>query len=295
MKHYGEYEFVAKSNEEYIDILKSIGTKDSLVLYVVDVLSVPKNLNEIKEYLIKNDIILVLNKIDLLPKSVVERKIMAYFEPYNFLDIVTVSAEKSYNIGLLLKKIKKHYNKKNVYVVGNTNAGKSTLMNKMINNYSIESSNITISPMPATTLNEIKIKFEDFYLIDTPGLFDQGNILNFVEKDMIKNLSPKKQIKPKIYQVKKGQALIIGGIIRIDYISDFENSLTLFISNDIEVKRINGLKHDYLKDLSYRELEVKHQSDIVINGLGFIKIIGDAKFEMYLDKDIEIFTRRSLI
>ena len=212
MKNYGEYEFVAKSNEEYIDILKSIGTKNALVLYVVDVLSVPKNLNQIKEYLLNNDIILVLNKIDLLPKSVGESKIISYFEPYNFLDIIPISAEKNYNIVMLLNKIKKQHKKRDVYVVGNTNAGKSTLVNKIINNHSIENSNITISPMPATTLNEIKIKFNDFYLIDTPGLFDQGNILNFVEKDIIKKLSPKKEIKPKTYQIKKEQALIIKDI-----------------------------------------------------------------------------------
>ena len=49
--------------------------------------------------------------------------------------------------------IKKYKTTKNVYLVGNTNAGKSTLINKIIDNYSIDKAEITISSMPSTTLN----------------------------------------------------------------------------------------------------------------------------------------------
>ena len=67
--------------------------------------------------------------------------------------------------------INKYRMYKNVYVVGNTNAGKSTLINKIIDNYSIDKSLITISNMPSTTLDQIKIPIKDYILIDILGRF----------------------------------------------------------------------------------------------------------------------------
>lgn len=297
MKNYGEYEFTTKSNEEFLKILERIGKTKSLVLYVVDLLSVPNNLMKIKDILKKNKIILILNKKDALPLSTNDKKIIEYFQNQDlgFDDILIISALKNYNLDNLMKIIKKHRTYQNVYVVGDTNAGKSTLINKIINNYSVEKSDITISPMPSTTLNEIKMKIKDFYLIDTPGLVDKRNILNYVNPKQIKKISPHKEIKPKTYQIKQGQAIIIEDFLRIDYVEGIPNSFTLYISNDLKVKRINGKRHNTLKDLSKKDFDLKYRTDIVVNGLGFIKCVFDGKVEVYIDKDAEVFTRNSMI
>ena len=44
MKHYGEYQTVTKSNEEYLQILKTVGETKDLVLYVTDLLNLEKNI-----------------------------------------------------------------------------------------------------------------------------------------------------------------------------------------------------------------------------------------------------------
>ena len=135
---------------------------------------------------------------------------------FNFIDTIIISASKNYNIDKLMKLIKKHRNNQNVYVVGNTNAGKSTLINKIINNYTEEDKEfITISPMPSTTLSEIQIKVLDVYLIDTPGLVDEGNILNYVTEQQVKKISPKKEIKPRTFQIKKDQAILIDDCLEL--------------------------------------------------------------------------------
>ena len=298
LKHYGEYEMVTKSNDEYIEIIKNVGKTKSLVLYVVDLISIPQDLGKIKEYLKNNKIILVLNKKDMLPLSVTDKKIIEYIKSLYedlFVDVVVVSANKNYNLDKLMKVIKKNRVYKNVYVVGNTNAGKSTLINKLIANYSIDTSLITISSMPSTTLNEIKIPFKDFFLIDTLGLVSSHNIINYIDEDNIKKLSSQKEIKPRTYQIKRGQALIFEDFLRIDYIEGDKNSFTVFASNNINVKRINGNRHETLKNLSRKEITLKYHEDIVIEGFGFIKTILEGKVYVYVDKDVSVFTRKSMI
>lgn len=149
--------------------------------------------------------------------------------------------------------------------------------------------------MPSTTLDQIKIPIKDYILIDTPGLVDSHNIVNYISHNDIKKLSSHKEIKPRTYQIKRGQALIIENFLRIDYVEGERNSFTVFCSNDINIKRINGKRHDDLKDLSLKEINLKYHEDIVINGFGFIKTVLEGKVHVYVDKDVLVFTRKSLV
>ena len=298
MKNYGEYQVVAKNNEEYLDILKGVGNTKDLVLYVTDLLNLEEDILKIREY-INNKIILVLNKKDILPKSIKEEKLIAYFEENHtfFEEIIVVSVEKNYNIDYLLKKIKQLQTSKNVYVVGHTNAGKSTLINKLIKNYSTSTDQeLTMSPLPSTTLATIKIEINDYLtLIDTPGLVDTSSLINYVEPSDLKKINPKKEIKPRTYQLRKGQSIVIEDMVRIDYKEGDKNSFTLFISNDLKVKRFINPKHEDLKEKNKTTYEVKYDSDLVINGLGFVKIVNKGVIDVYIDQNIKTFIRTSLI
>ncbi len=298
MKNYGEYQVVTKSNEEYLSILKSVGETKDLVLYITDLLNLDKNLEELRNY-IPNKMILVLNKKDALPKSVKENKLIKYIENknMNFEDIIVVSANKNYNIDYLLKRIKYLQTSKNVYVIGHTNVGKSSLINKLIKNYSDNCQELTMSPLPSTTLNTIQIEINDHLtLIDTPGVVDNGSILNYVDPKMVKKISPNKEIKPKTYQLRKNQSIVIEDLIRIDYTEGEKNSFTLYLSNGLKVKRfLNSSNKDDLHNLNKKSFDIKYGEDLVINGLGFIKIVEKAKIDVYTLNNVDIFTRKSLI
>ena len=297
LRNYGEYQITTKSNEEYIDILKSVNDTNDLVLYVVDLLNIPKDINMIREY-IKNRLILVLTKRDIMPKSVNDDKIKDYFSNIglDFQDIIIISSNKNYNIDELLLMIKKHKSSKSVYVVGHTNSGKSSLINKMVQNYSSEKYELTISPLPSTTLNKVNIKLtDDITLIDTPGLIDRGSIINYVDFDLIKKINAKKEIDTVTYQLKTGQSLIIPDLFRMDYVNGEKNSFTLFVSNDLEIIRKDSNKTDLLNELSKRTIEVGYNQDLVIDGLGFIKVIEKATLDVYVQNNVDVFVRDSLI
>ena len=296
LNNYGEYESVTSNNIDFDKIINGINKTKDLVLYVVDILNVPKNLMEIKD-MIKNDCLLVLNKRDLLPLSVKNEKLIEYFKKNDlgFLDILIVSSEKNIGMDELFKKINKYKKSNNVYVVGYTNAGKSSLISKFIKDYGDGNTRLSIAPLPSTTLNKIMIPINNkLSLIDTPGIIDNSNIINYVNEKMYKKLNSKKEIRPKTYQVSKNQSLLIGDMIRINYLEGDRNSITFYIPNEIKISRCR-FNSDKCSNLTPKEYDILFGEDLVINGLGFIKIVASCKIEVVINKDILVFTRKSMI
>lgn len=290
IKNYNDYKPINKDNNTYLEIIKNIDRND-LVLIVVDIFSISNSLKNIID-IIKNDKILVLTKRDLLPKDIYENKLLDYFDDL-FVDKIIISSKKNYNFDLLMDKINKYKNSNNVYVVGFTNAGKSTLINKIIYNYTDIKNTITTSNLPSTTLDTITIKInENLNLIDTPGIIDNGNILNSIDKSYLKKIIPNNTIKPIIYQIKMKQTIFIDDLCRIDV--DAKNDLVLYFSNNLNIDRVFK-KSDKLLNLKCHSIEVNDKCDIVISGLGFVKVMKKCIINLYTFDNVFVYTRDSLI
>jgi len=294
IRNYNDYKFVIKDNNDFINILKKVSTTNDLVVLVVDLFNINKNIEEISKYL-NNDILLVLTKRDILPKSCYDKKLIEYFNNYNLniVDSVIISSIKNYNFDELYKKINTYKRSKDVYVVGFTNSGKSTMINKILYNYSNNNTVITTSNLPSTTIDSINVNVNDtLTLIDTPGLLDEGDIINFIDSSTLKRIIPNKELKPITYQIKNKQTILIDELVRLD-IEDKTN-LTIYMSNNLEINRLFK-DTNKLKDLKKYELLVEKDSDIVIQGLGFIKIANKSKVTLYTKEGVRIFVRKNLI
>lgn len=297
IKNYGEYKVVDKDIKDYEKIFDEIKKKNELILFLCDIFTLDETLNCINNF--KSEVILVITKKDLLPKSVKEYKLLNYIKNnYNLKikDVIFVSSNKNYNIDALMNLIERSKKSNKVYLVGNTNAGKSTLINVLIKSYGKEKSYITTSSLPATTLDLIEIKLtDDLTLIDTPGLVSNDNYLTNLTPSDVKKVMPKTEIKPRTYQMKPNQSLLVGDYARIDYLSEDKNSFTLYLSNEIKVDRINLNTNDKLRDLKLTSFDLDDRKDIVINGLLFCKITGKAKVNVYTKDNVKVFERNNLI
>jgi 30S ribosome assembly GTPase len=286
--NYGDYKIVAKTNDEFMSILQEVNKTNSLVLFVVDLFNIPKDIEYINKFL-KNDQILVLNKRDLFAKDIYNQKFLDYVKG-EFKDKIIISSEKNYNFDNLLGMIRKYKKDNNIYVVGYTNSGKSTMINKLIYNYSNVGTKITTSILPSTTLDLIKIDLnEEITLIDTPGILDKGNISNYVDAQELKRILPKSTIRPITYQVKSNQYFLVDDlfVLEVD-----KNNVTFFLSNNLELKRT--VKQPIIEDMNLHSFEVIKE-DLVINGLGFIKFSSYGNVKLYVKKDVEVYKRESLI
>lgn len=285
IKHYNKYVKVA--DKDYSDLLKKIDSKGDLILLVTDFLNL-YNLNDLK---LNSPLILVITKADLLPRSVNKEKLINSINcNLNVLDKVIISSVNNFNFDLLYSKILRYKKSKNVYVIGYTNAGKSTFVNKMVKNYGVGLGEITTSNLPSTTLDLIKIKVNDeINLIDTPGLLDKGSMVLNASSDLLKKIIPKKEIRPIIYQIKSFQSLLIEDVMRLD----LENTnIICYFSNELVLKRVYKNKECLLKKY---DLYIKANNDLVIKGLGFITFKKDSKIVLWLNDNHEYLIRESII
>lgn len=288
LKNYGEYLSLGP-NDYYKDIKTILEDKESIILHIVDLFNIPNE--NILESRIKNSI-LVLNKRDTLPKTkgedILLEKIKINYPGY--MDYIIISSLNNYNLdnlyNLLLSK-----NKSKIYVIGYTNSGKSTLINKMIKNYSSLEETILTSVYPSTTLDLLEIKLNDnLTLVDTPGIIKKGSILKNIELSEIKKITINKEVKPIVFQYIDNGVYRIDKYCFIECISNGKGSLVIYASDKLFIERINKI----YKEQDYRTYKIDSGTEIVITDLCFIKVNKKTKINIYIDNDISIYERNKL-
>lgn len=295
IRNYGEYQKITKKNDDFFEILKQVNETGDLVVLVIDIFNINKDIKEICSYFKNNDVLVVLNKRDVLPLSVKINNLLAYVDRLgiNYIDKLIISTAKNYNFDLLMNKINTYKKSKNVYVVGFTNVGKSSMINKIIYNYSDSILDVTTSVLPSTTLSNVKVDVnENLTLIDTPGIIDDGSIMNYLEPEKLKKVLPRNEIRTITYQIRSKQSIFIEDLVRID--CEMSNNLTLYFSNKLDITREFN-NSDKLHNLEKHELIVFENQDIVISGLGFIKVTDNGRIIIYTVPNVDVFTRPSLI
>lgn len=326
LKHYNEIQDVSLTDDDFLKILNGIGQTDALVVKLVDIFDFNGSwLPGLHRFAGDNEILLVGNKLDLLPKSVKENKLLNWMRRsakelgMKPVDVSLISAEKGIGIEELAEKIEEYRNGRDVYVVGCTNVGKSTFINRIIKQFSDEEKDvITTSQFPGTTLDLIDIPLDDeAVMYDTPGIINHHQMAHFVDKKGLKVISPRKEIKPKIYQLNEGQTLFFGGLARLDFVSGDRGSFTCYLSNEMYIHRTKMEKADEVYQKNVGELLtppysdqaddfpelVKHEftvkqekTDIVFSGLGWVVINEPGiKVYAYVPKGVGVSIRPSII
>lgn len=244
-----------KDNDKIITVINNSST---FSFFLIDATNITKEAVSIYQN-IKTRKCLLLTKIDLLPANItVNNYINKFKNIYNIKEeVYFLSSTKKVNVSKILK-IMDSLNLKKAYILGCTNAGKSTLINTMLNNKTI-----TTSRIPNTTLDFINLYIEDKILTDTPG-FVTTTTPFITDKKYYKKIDYKERIKPITYQTKETTSIVLEENYRI---SNFGlNSVTTYFNNNILVKR------DFKSNEDYFETKIMANTDIVIKDLGFINV-----------------------
>lgn len=292
IKYYGEA-YVTDNPKDKTSLIKMINDSKKSVVYLVDTLTISKETLSVIDSL-SNKVYLVLTKRDLLPKSVKNSKLKEYISNLTLIkDVFVISALKNNGVTELYNELIKN-NEKSVYVIGYTSSGKSTFINKLLT-LNGKSGNITTSSLPNTTLECINIKLNDkLTLIDTPGFVSENSSYNFIDVDIYKKLLPKSVIKPKVYTIKKDFMIILGDILRIENNSNEDVNLVFYFKNEIKLNKMRSIRNELLKDKDKLDVKVSDK-DIILEGLGYIKVVGYANLRMYTLNKKMISVRNKMI
>lgn len=293
IKHYGEYSVLDKKIDTD-GIIRNINSDNlASVAILIDALNINDN---IKKYIkrFKNKKYILITKKDILPKSLKEKKLIEYIKN-NVCDtenIMCISSVKNYNIDNFLNKIKED-NVKRLYIVGFTNSGKSTFINHLLTSQ-MKNPMITTSAIPNTTASYITIKLDNkITIVDTPGFIDSNAVYNFIDYNKTIKLYPKKEIRVKTFQIRNGYSIVINDILRIDNLGKC-NSFSFYMSDKLRYEKVK-FKNEKLKILPSISIETNECTDVLINGLGFIRITKLGEFKIYALDEKMISIRKSMI
>jgi len=158
--HYNEERKV--SNIDNLKIINKINKLGYFTMFITDLLNINNELISIFKN-INNKKILVINKSDIIPNNLkIEHLIDNIKKVYNISEeIIFISAKKKYNLNKVEDLILEN---NNVIFCGETSSGKSTLINNLTGSF------LTTSKYDNTTLDFIKIKYNECNIYDTPGI-----------------------------------------------------------------------------------------------------------------------------
>ena len=323
LRHYNEIAPVSLTDDDFLQLLNHIRDANALIVYVVDIFDFNGSLIPgLHRFVGDNPVLLVGNKEDLLPRSLRRSRLRDWIRQQANLagirpiDTVLVSAKKNHQIEDLLNEIEKYRHHRDVYVVGVTNVGKSTLINQIIKQRTGVQDLITTSRFPGTTLDKIEIPLDDGHeLVDTPGLIHQHQMAHVLPATALKLISPQKEIKPRTYQLSDGQTIFLGGIGRFDYLKGPKVGVVAYFDNNLNLHRtkLSNADHFYQKHLGELltpptlenkeqipplerfEFSTSEKTDLVFEGLGWITVPKGIAIAGWAPKGVRVLTRRAMI
>ncbi|WP_085523297.1 ribosome biogenesis GTPase YqeH [Tuberibacillus sp. Marseille-P3662] len=324
LNHYNEVPDVQLSDEDFLNMLETISHTNALVVKIVDIFDFTGSwVPGVRRFAGNNDVMLVGNKLDLLPQSFNQDKLLKWMRFMSNqaglkpIDVQLISAEKGTHIKELAALIDNYRDGKDVYIVGSTNVGKSTFLNQLIQTFAgDDDTGITASQYPGTTLNFIEIPLDDEQSIyDTPGVINPQQMAHFVNADDLKVITPRKEVKAKIHQLNEGQTLFFGGLARLDFVKGGFCPFVSYVSNELYIHRTKtenaeALYHNHLGELLSppsdtdmwtglirHDFKIKEKNtDIVVSGLGWITVKeAGVTVSVHAPKGVGVSVRRSII
>lgn len=322
LRHYNDPMDIELDEDQFLAILNEVSIKKALIVMVVDIFDFEGSfIQGIQRFSLDNPLMIVANKIDLLPKSIKRNRIKHWVTTRahnlgvrpDYVEVVSSLEQDS--VRTLMNSIEEARNGMDVYIVGATNVGKSSLVNQMIGQSVDDQNVITTSYFPGTTLGKIEIPLDDgSLLVDTPGIIQKHQLSYQLDEKGLKTVTPNKEIRPRSYQLNEGQTLFFGGLGRMDVERlPGKSSFVVYAAQRVKIHRsktenadkaYTNLKGKELTppfspdveiEWTQKTFKIKEATDVIISGLAFVHVPAGSTLTFHAPEGVGIYLRPSLI
>jgi 30S ribosome assembly GTPase len=222
-----------------------------LIVMVLDLVDLPGSMiHDITDYVGVKDMIIILNKVDLMPNDMNISKVIEYVSLQTFaknaIDIFPMSAKKGLGLTTLAGHLSDRFTmNQDCYMVGCTSSGKTTILNQL---KTLVGDKImaTTSKQSGTTVGLLRLSSKVLlpslhrlqgqeigstevsdvetisneaqnqqYLYDTAGIIHEHQIANFFGEKELSYFSPTKQMLVRVETCSYDDVLFLGGFCRI--------------------------------------------------------------------------------
>lgn len=305
-------------DNEFASLLTNAKNAGALFCYVFDSFAVDASIVPGLIEIIGSNILAIFTKRDILPQNVDDKEIIEKFKAQlsqngiNPKAIILTSAYQAFDYENFLSTIEKYRDGKDVFFVGASQVGKSALINNILMNYDNETGrNITSERIGSEGMSLTEIPLDkSSTLFDTPGIFNPKSLLNQVERRTLKYIVPHVPVVAVKENIKSGESIFLGGLGRIDNISDKVIKTNLYFARDVvrvksKIEKADSAftslvnseeaKPASLTVKSISDLE-KHRFTLPENAPCYISICGYGKIsiEKGEGQDIDVFAPKGV-
>jgi len=327
IRHYNEVSSVALDEGDFLRILNKLGERRGLVVHIVDLFDFEGSLiGGLPRFAGGNPIVLAVNKVDLLPRNVNRNRIRNWVQRQakaaglKPADTVLFSARSGEGMEHLLEAMAAHRNGPDIFVVGATNVGKSSLINRLIRDHSGLDRELTVSRYPGTTLDLVHIPLDDGgSIIDTPGIVYKYRLTEWLDPKDLPAVVPDAALRPVVYQLNPQQTLFFGALARLDFVRGERQPFICYVARGLKVHRTKLARADDLyaehrggllappakERLDRLPPWTRHtfavppgqEKDILVSGLGWVRCGGasGAELVVHAPKGIKVVMRDAIL
>ena len=309
MKAFNNSELEQKVDQEVLKILDDAFATDALIIWVVDLFSFNGTLNsEIAKKVKKLNVIVVGNKRDLFPLNVKDESLVEYlnvtFNAYGIKpkSVRLLGATNKIDSKQLIDSVNTARKGHDVYMIGNSTSGKTSIINRAMKGFENKTTRqIKTITYPGTNVNVLEIPLSrSSFFYELPGISQTTSATGKLEKDVVRQIVPKKTVKLITRTMSAGDALMVGSLAAFEIIKGKTTNYRFYSAEGVETRKVQSKKlDDYINEnnirrfarpvserlvsfLDYDMFEYamendKKWHDIAIEGLGWLSFIAQGQ------------------
>ena len=253
MKAFNNSELNQDVDQGVLKILNDAFATDAYIIWVVDLFSFNGVLNqEIANKVKRLNLTVLGTKRDLFPSGTKDASLIAYInERFAEFDIKPNSVRllgntSKMNPKELIEAMNLARKGHDVYMIGNITSGKTSIINRALKGFENKTNRqIKTIKYPGTHLDVLEIPLSrSSFFYELPGISQNTSAAGKLEKEVAKQITPKKAIKVTAKSMGPGDALMVGSLAAFEVLKGKQTNYRFYAAEGVETRKVSIKKLD---------------------------------------------------